>query len=196
MLLRPTLIGFPNNWNPNDKSASIALSNASLTAASTTAALAGSRGSAYRTAGKYYFEAVFDAVGTSYPQIGIADGSWSLSSYLGSDAHGISLGQDGFGRFSGTAPFSGAGTLSAGGFACVALDLDNKRFWARAGTGNWNASGTANPATNTGGVDISAMSVSSGIFLGVGFNASGQQVTLRLTGGFGGAVPAGFYLMV
>lgn len=41
-------------------------------------------------------------------------------------------------------------------FITVAVDLDNKRSWYwNPNTQQWNSSGTANPATNTGGSDIS-----------------------------------------
>ena len=47
------------------------------------------------------------------------------------------------------------GTGSVGARLCVAVDPVNGRAWARLNNGNWNNSGTANPATNTEGINIS-----------------------------------------
>lgn len=41
---------------------------------------------------------------------------------------------------------------AAGNVLGCALDIDNRLVWFRTGTGNWNNSGTANPATGVGGV--------------------------------------------
>jgi hypothetical protein len=43
---------------------------------------------------------------------------------------------------------------TTGDIVTFALDMDNRKFWVRKNTGNWNASGTANPATNTEGYDL------------------------------------------
>ena len=56
------------------------------------------------------------------------------------------------------------GSATAGDFVCVAVDMDNKRFWARRNAGNWNGDATANPATNVGGVDISSVFASNSAY--------------------------------
>lgn len=47
---------------------------------------------------------------------------------------------------------------AVGDTLALCVDATNKTFWGRVNAGNWNASGTANPSTNTGGVDISVFS--------------------------------------
>jgi hypothetical protein len=37
---------------------------------------------------------------------------------------------------------------------CAAIDLTNNLIWFRTGSGNWNGSGAANPATGSGGFSI------------------------------------------
>jgi hypothetical protein len=43
---------------------------------------------------------------------------------------------------------------------CIAVDVGAQLFWARIDGGNWNASGTANPATGAGGISFSYMNAS------------------------------------
>ena len=37
------------------------------------------------------------------------------------------------------------------------MDMDNRMVWVRNGSGQWNGSGTANPATNTGGISLATV---------------------------------------
>jgi hypothetical protein len=74
-----------------------------------------------------------------------------------------------------------------------AVDLVNNRVWYRAGGGNWNGSGTANPATNTGGIDISTLNP--GPYFAA--NSLGTTVGETYTVNFGAtaysfAAPSGF----
>jgi hypothetical protein len=77
----------------------------------------------------------------------------------------------------------------------MAVDLGAKLIWFRAGAaGNWNNSGTANPATGVGGLSISALS---GLIKLVGWECtfSSPPVTMTLNSGssaFTGSVPSGF----
>lgn len=84
--------------------------------------------------GQYGFAAAADTLGT-IGQCGVTPGG-NVNGSGGS----ISLG---------TAPDSH--TLS------LAIDLVNSRLWGRLDGGNWNNSGTANPTTNSGGLDISGV---------------------------------------
>jgi hypothetical protein len=45
-------------------------------------------------------------------------------------------------------------TAVAGNIGCVAYDIGNGTIWFRTNGGNWNNSGTSNPATNTGGISL------------------------------------------
>jgi hypothetical protein len=88
---------------------------------------------------------------------------------------------------------SGAGIpISTGTTVCVALDVDAARIWFRSGAGgNWNNSGTANPATGTGGLNVAVLGTP--LFALVATNASTARHTANFgASGFVGAVPAGF----
>ncbi len=60
---------------------------------------------------------------------------------------------------------------------CMALDATNKRLWFRTNGGNWNNSAPANPVTNVGGIDISAIYPS--FFVWATVLTSGRQVTIN-----------------
>jgi hypothetical protein len=90
-------------------------------------------------------------------QFGIAIGSWNLSSDMFNTTNGAILDNGGnFGYNSSNGVLRA--TLTTGDTACFALDLDNLKIWFRKGSGNWNGSGTDDPATNTGGKSISGIS--------------------------------------
>jgi hypothetical protein len=82
------------------------------------------------------------------------------------------------------------GARASGNVIGIATDLDNREIWFRvAPSGNWNNSGTADPATNTGGITIPAGTMvpfctfnASPITFAANFGASS----------FTGAVPSGF----
>lgn len=80
----------------------------------------------------------------------------------------------------------------------LAIDLTNNKIWARASgdsTGDWNASGTANPATNTGGFDITSVNSGTVYLAYSGFYTSSVADTVTLNAGastFHGSIPSGF----
>jgi hypothetical protein len=80
---------------------------------------------------------------------------------------------------------------------CFAVDLDNWMFWAkRLSIGNWNGNASANPATNTLGIDIRYLAQTRVAPMGM-FLANAFASTARATFNFGadpflGALPAGF----
>jgi hypothetical protein len=119
------------------------------------------RGTTGYTTGKYYFEAKFinNTDGSNGDLgVGVIDGSADMHDYIGHDAH-----QYGWFPISGNILYN-AGTLStiqtavAGNTLCVAVDYGAKLIWFRTNNGNWNNSGTANPATGTGGISFSGLS--------------------------------------
>jgi len=142
-------------WNPSDKGANIVLSAGNLTANATAVGVYQSvRAAVGKTSGKYYFEGTYPVGSVSANLLfGIGSATASLSNYLGSDAQ--SGGLDGAGNIQGV----GGGTAGAqilNDVISVAVDADNKTVWWRVNGGNWNGSGTPNPATNTGGKSFAA----------------------------------------
>ena len=148
-----------------------------------------------KTIGKYYFEATFITI-TGGANLGVGIGT-TVSSYpnLGASA---TTGNNGF--QTGAIWANGANTgISVGAYsntqiAGVSVDLTNRKIWFRhSPSGNWNNSGTANPATNTGGITIPAGTM----VPFVTFGGSGGNANNVVTGNFGasafsGAVPSGF----
>ena len=82
----------------------------------------------------------------------------------------------------------------SGGVYCLAIDLVNSRAWVRLNGGNWNNSGTANPTTNVGGVNISGLFPTNPAFAAM---TTEQILSPLATVNFGAsafsfAVPSGF----
>jgi hypothetical protein len=185
----------PATWNPADKSANIALSNGNLTAQATSTADGGVRATAGKTTGKYYFEILWSSsLGGGDTGCGIATAAAVLSS-IGVSAVGAALV-----FVSGNVYFNGsnvgsAGTMPGAPFTiCVAADLGNSRIWFRPNGGNWNNSGTANPATNAGGFNIAALFPGSAAYPVMALNLN---TTPTYTANFGATafaqpVPSGF----
>jgi hypothetical protein len=148
------------SFNPADASAAISLSNGNLTATATN-----SNNNAVRTlggpqySGKYYFEIRADAIANNYAAFGIAGPGALLSTLWNTNAALAAIrfraGSIYYNGVSG--PFTGQMIVS-GNVCGVAVDLDNGKIWFRHPDGNgWNGDGSAgeDPATNSGGGDIS-----------------------------------------
>jgi hypothetical protein len=73
-------------------------------------------------------------------------------------------------------PISAVATWAQGDTLCIAFDVDNMRLWFRTNGGNWNNSGTANPATNTEGIDVSTLN-DGPFFVMANFRGNGDQFT-------------------
>jgi len=179
-------------WNPSDKSANITLSGGNLVAQGTNGSDGGVRATISLTSGKAYFEVTWlSATGGVDAGCGIATSAAVLSS-MGSTALGIALVyQSGAIYVNGTNTGINIGTNTAP--LCIAVDLVNSRIWFRIGGGNWNNSGTANPATNAGGINISALFPTNAAYAAV----TTQNSTNTYTANFGASaftqtVPSGF----
>ena len=149
------------------------------------------------TSGKYYFEATFTTL-TAGGDYGVGIGT-PASSYLGMGQTGGVTGNMLFrsGNIYSAGTLQGGSSLAArsnGDVIGIAVDLDNRRVWFRvAPSGNWNNSGTANPATNTGGVVTPAGTmVPFCTFGGAGGTADNVLTANFGASTFTGAVPSGF----
>jgi hypothetical protein len=183
-----------STWNPSDKSANVALSNGNLTAQGTTTSDGGVRSTAPATPSKFYFEIVWSSnAGGGDTGCGVATSTAVLSS-IGVSAVGAALvfvsgniyvnGSNVGSIAMGSAPFT----------ICVAVDLVNSRIWFRSGSGNWNNSGTANPSTNTGGLNIAALFPTNPAYAVMAVNGSTVPTYTANFGGttFAQTVPSGF----
>ena len=138
-------------WNPADKTASISLSNTNHTAVTTVGGNEGVRATPtyHGASGKWYLEYTGITFGAGNScRWGFADAGLSLGT-----ATGV-MGVDTAGNVNGGA--GSMGSSPAGKTVCIAMDFDNKRMWARYDGGSWVGNGgSADPAANTNGLDIS-----------------------------------------
>jgi hypothetical protein len=146
MLATTTLDGTP--------SAGIVMSNGNLTAVhGTSNNNVGVDSTAYLSAGKFYFECKAEVniqdnqsfgvklLGKAYFEI--QAGAYGAHLFIGS---GTNVYSDGVNR---SISF---GAATVGDIYSMAVDLTARLAWFRKNGGNWNNSGTANPATGAGGV--------------------------------------------
>lgn len=169
-------------WNSGDKSAGVTLTGSNLIATVGSAGFQGAR-SVYSTAsGKYYWEWTYGTNVTMSCGIGLS----TLSLTAAGGANGIVGGAVanivGSIFINSTSSSASLGSL-AGSLVGIALNLDTQLIWFRKGAaGNWNNSGTANPATGLGGFTLT--------FVGGGGTAAYAYMTA--TSASGGSVNANF----
>jgi len=171
------------------------LSNGNLTAThADTFGNAGPRSASVKTMGKYYFEAVYGAIPDNGDGIGIMQNASAFSDP-------IALGTNSSLAFGTGLIYSndinqvggGIGAFTTGSKLAAAIDFDNARCWFRRDGGIWNNSGTANPATNTGGFILKTPGVGYVPFIGFTANGVGHQATFNFgSTAFVYLVPAGF----
>jgi len=197
-----TAAAAPTTWDAATATA-VTLSGGNLVATNTgtTSADQGVRvaSSSGKTSGKYYFEITTTVSGTGGNiAVGICTTTSTYPS-LGNLAAAAVVGNTSI-RNSGNLWANGTntgitiGTYSAvGQVVSVAVDLDNLRIWFRRGANNWNNSGTANPATNTGGIVIPAGTMVPVCIFGGSAGAAGNAFTANFgASAFAGTVPSGF----
>lgn len=187
----------PMQWNPS-AAGGIYLSVDNLTATAMPAGVAlVARGelSAYQSSGKYYCEFTALTVGTASGwRLGVVNSGITLHIPLGNDANfSIGYGGDGVVSRNGSTQATLA-TYTTANLICMAVDLTNNKIWWRKGaTGGWNNDviGNQNPATNTGGVSISA--ITGPVLPAWSGSTNKDQVTVNFGAtAFAGTPPAGF----
>ncbi len=151
-------LGGFSTWNPNDK-LSVTLSNGNLTYANAGATNQGVRSTSGRSFGKLYFEITnLNTSSRNDDGFGIATAGFSFSTTGSAGATLWTLiPANGNVFFNGADKSKNLGAMAANDVICFAIDLDNSRGWIRHNGGNWLADASANPATNTNGIDISAL---------------------------------------
>jgi len=181
-------------WNPADSNVNTVLSGGNLIATSGIAASALTRASQGASSGKWYCEIVLSAAISSPENIflGIIISSAGLGANVGLAANSIGIGNAGGVYRSGAGLGTAAGSWTVGTTMCIAWDHTNKKVWLRLNGGNWNGSAGDNPATNTGGFDISSFAAGT-YFIGVTLATVGDQVTAKFSpGSWSFAAPSGF----
>jgi hypothetical protein len=149
-----------------------------------------------KTSGKYYFEVTSTNAasgGNMSTGIGTPSSTFTSMGNGGAVVGDVVYAASGGGSIYANGSFiTTLGTFANGDVAGMAVDLDNRKIWFRkAPAGNWNNSGTADPATNVGGITIPAGTmVPFAIF---GAAAAGNIWTANFgASAFTGVVPVGF----
>ena len=174
------------------KSSNWTLSNGNLTATHSSTTTDGVAAIDSQHSGKFYFEAVWNTSTTGNNGIGVM----TITADLGLINPGrftFFTGTNGVIRDPSNATLaSGSSNVSAGDVMCCAVDLDNHRIWFRKNNGYWNYSSTANPATNSGGFDISSI-MGLGVWPFVTSAVNGAGCTFNFgDSAFAQSVPSGF----
>lgn len=110
---------------------------------------------------KLYIECRFDASSGSVSlALGISNTTHALGAEIGGTSSSFGCFRDDGSTWYNNSQVGtvGAGiTLGGTSRLCFAIDRGAGKIWARANNGIWNNTGTDNPATNTGGYNLSAI---------------------------------------
>ena len=176
-------------WNSLDLLA-ITLSGGNLIATSTGAGSV--RGVSTLTTGKYYWECTMNVWSQANTSVGVANSTAILSNFVTTGFNSAMVYLSGAISVNSISSGQSLGARSSGDIIGIAVDGTAHLIWFRvAPSGNWNGSGTADPATGTGGISIS--SLGSTVFPAFGQTTSGQSATANFGAtAFTGAVPSGF----
>jgi hypothetical protein len=141
--------------------------------------------------GPTYFEGTITTL-TGTPSIGIA-GGWNNTTDLKSGTNTLAYLPSGAVQVNGSTISTIAAYVQGNRVDC-ACDPANRLIWFRVNGGNWNNSGTANPATGTGGIDYSGSLVALyTLAAAIYASATGNVWTMVFSAaGWAGAAPAGF----
>jgi hypothetical protein len=146
-------------WNTTDSAAGITRSNGNLTLTYTSGvAFQGVRGTNSHSTGKYYFE-LTTAINAGATDVGIANAAFVTTNPLWANT------ADSIGYRGDTGAVETNGTVLAtvqtwnDNTISVATDLGAMLLWVRVDAGNWNNSGTADPATGVGGISFASLNV-------------------------------------
>jgi len=187
--------GSTMTWNPADGGApNIVLSGGDLVATmSASATTRACRATGGQSTGKWYWEVVLttEASGGGNMCAGI--------SYTGMAGNLIGFGTDTIAILNQNAVFRNSSSLGAatgdwsnGENVSFALDLTNKKLHIRLQGGSWNGNAGDNPATNTGGFDISMFTVQA-YMPGITLATTGDVMTGKFSASsWAYAAPSGF----
>jgi hypothetical protein len=152
--------------------------------------------SSYNTSGKFYWEYKWLQAPTGNCGVGFGRDDVDFATLASAGTLGFMVNAAGTINNNGSSTGISIGSFTTNDVACIAIDFTNKRGWFRRNGGNWNNNATYDPATNVGGVDLSAWLISSPVhyyFPAATFNAASKNVTANFGAtSFAQAVPSGF----
>lgn len=183
------------SWSTTDLlHATLSGSNLTATGSGIISSGGGVRSVDAQFSGKYYWEVTattWTIVGTG---VGISLPGANFTTLGNTGTGGAMLGHNGNINVNGTNVVTGGGTQTSGTVVNLAIDLTAGLFWAKSTVMvNWNNSGTANPATGTGGVSLAALGGAHNLYPAVNVGSNGEALTANFgDSAFSGAVPTGF----
>jgi len=188
----------PNTtWSTSDLTG-ITLSGSNLTATVNNNASGGIRSASLQASGKQYWEYTATSFTGANSGVGVANSSALLSVMPTSPTNAcLAYQPSGAIWLNNANTGSSIGAISSGSVVGVALDMTGRLIWFRiAPSGNWNGSGTANPATGTGGISVSSIFGAQSAYAAFGSSTAtgnGNAATANFgDAAFTGAVPSGF----
>lgn len=143
-------------WNPADTAPNITFSNGNLTLTTSGGSFESCRATTnFTTPSKLYMEHVISSGALGDVLVGIGANSAGLNGqYTGQGTTSMGYQASSGQVLRGGSVIATIATGALGDTICQAWDMGNLNFWIRINGGNWNNSGTANPATNSGGITI------------------------------------------
>lgn len=140
--------------------------------------------------GPTYFSAVITTL-TGTPQIGICPVDSAVGTALGSTTASIGYLSTGVVQYNGTT-LATIATYAAGNRIDCAVHWGYRLIWFRVNGGNWNNNVANDPATLTGGIDISGVASPNVMVPAIYASASGTVWTMEFSTPFTNAAPSGF----
>jgi len=185
-------------WNPSDKSSVYDLSNNNKRVTLNTSDSADNlvRSTTSYSTGKRHFGFKIGSTSGTQFGVGYVSAAYSVDGrYLGDGIRSLGFFQTGE-----VYAFAGlVGTVASYGVNDAIdfeVDFDNELVWIAVNGGNWNNNGSADPASGTGGLDVTGnFYATSPPFIGAMMNngSAGTNITLRvLSGSFSKAISSGF----
>jgi hypothetical protein len=178
-------------WNTTDSVSGITRSNGNLTLTYTSGTSFQSvRATSSHSSGKYYFEVTVTSEANN-TVIGLANANYvTTNGLIYNSLDSVGYREDGLVQTNNgpltTVQTWGDNTIS------VAVDLGTQLLWLRVDNGNWNNSGTASPATGTGGISISSLNAGP-FFPAVALHDTTETNTANFGAtAYAQSVPAGF----
>lgn len=174
------------------RNANVTLSGGDLTATRTGASPSGARSPDPKSSGKFYVEFIANALNGQGDGCGFGSQYATNAAVVNDGTEGVYVYRSGS-IWSNSASRGNLGAVANGDRIDAAVDLSAKLVWFRRNGGNWNGSGTANPATGVGGIAFAYTSLAPLVGMGGTGGSVGSGWTVNLGGSaMIGAVPAGF----
>ena len=164
-------------WSATNHGPNIVLSNGNLTATSSGPSFTPMIGwSDTALSGKKYFEVTIHPSTNNFTGVGVVSTGQSLANgqHIGRSSGSIGLMSNGEVRHGNVVQFTFTTPPVDGDVICVAYDATANIFWVRINNGNWNDNAANNPATGTGGRDVSA-DVTAPMYMAYSFDFDGSN---------------------